>query len=215
MSSAAMVGASVFAGLVLAEINDSNIPYLLSRYSVYYFAPLTIFSLFLMSFPSEYQHFASWSNTLLDITNRYGPPGLDPGRTLPTMGAKLLCLTILISPQLRRILAHRALAWLGKVSFPLYLLHGTLMRSLLAWMLFAGKSLAPISEPGRETVMRYPLPGMAVFVIAIPVFWVSLGVCSHLWANNIEPYFGKFTKRAEDLMFGKESRPPPLPTRQD
>ena len=107
------------------------------------------------------------------------------------------------------------------------------MRSILSWLLFAGQNLIPFEEknpqppvpiPGFDNsflgseaivVMRYPLPGPAVFVTVMPIFFVILGATCHYWTSNIEPYFGIITRRAEDIMFGKETRPATLPTRHD
>lgn len=48
----------------------------------------------------------------------------------------MCCCSVLFSPPIRRTLSQEYLVWLGGVRLPLYLLHGPLMRSILAWMLF-------------------------------------------------------------------------------
>ena len=231
-----MVGVNMFAGILFAELQHSNAPGRVARYSLFTFPPLIAIALLFMSFPSEYQHFAPWSLTLFKWHVAIAPEDAELMRFWPTIGAQLLCLTIFCSPHLRRFLSHPVFLWLGKVSFPMYLIHGTLMRSLLSWLLFAGQKLSPMEEvvplprpleplPGFEdedifltetvVVMRYPLPGPAVFVSVLPIFFVVLGVTIHYWTTVIEPYFGIITKKAEDIMLGREKRAPTLPIRHD
>lgn len=126
----------------------------------------------------------------------------------------------MLSPHFRRALSNRYLLWLGKISFPLYLLHGTVMRTVLTWLLFSRSELSAMRQgAGDETklLMRYPIPGYTMFFITMPVFFVILFGLTHLWAQKVEPHFGTITKMAEDLMFGKkqQDRPTVLPVRQD
>lgn len=230
-----MVGINMFAGILLAELNNSDGPARMARYSLFLFPPLLAIALLLMSFPSECPHWAPWSLTLFKWYAYIAPQNAELMRFWPTIGAQLLCLTIICSPHLRRVLNHPVFLWLGKISFPLYLLHGTLMRSILSWLLFAGQNLTAmeaekprvqppfpghendIAQAGTETVviMRYPLPRPMVFVAVLPLFFVVLGLTCHFWTEKVEPHFGKLTKKAEDIMFGKETRPATLPVRQD
>lgn len=217
---AAIVGPNMFAGVLFAEYNHSNLPLRISRYSSFFFVPLTLLSLLMMSFPSERQHYATWSRTLLDFTIKFGPTNVEHSRFTPTLGAQLLCFTILSTPILRRVLSMPAFLWLGKISFPLYLLHGSLMRSVLAWLMFSGETLTAFEErhegqEGAVVTMKYPLPSRVKQAIVLPIFFVILGFASHYWSVKVEPHFGVITKRAEEIMFGKETKPTTLPVRKD
>lgn len=179
---------------------------------------MVIAALVLMSFPSEFHTWAPWCKVLLEWFQKVAPQNAELSRFWPTIGAQLLILTCTLSPHLRRALSHKYLLWLGKISFPLYLLHGSFMRSLLSWLLFARSKLVEMEErSGEQTYinMRYPLPSYLTFCIAAPIFFVALFTAAHYWADNVEPHFGVITKRAEDLMFGKKDRPIPLPTKQE
>lgn len=213
-----MVSVSIFCGIMLAELHHSDIPLGFAQYSIVFTIPLTVISLMLMSFPSDYQNHAAWSKFLLEWHATLAPQNAELSRFWPTLGAQLLCFTIVMSPYLRRALSLRPFLWLGKISFPLYLLHGTFMRSLLSWLLFANQRLEEMEEhQGEETfvVMRYPLPPRSTFVVVLPIYFVILFYTAHVWTQKVEPHFGTITKRAEDLMFGKEQRTTPLPVRQD
>lgn len=205
---------NVFAGVLLAEFNHSNQPLELSRYSHLLAPPLVFLSFILMSFPADFQHQAGWSRFLENLHNKIAPESADKARFWPAVGAQLLVITTICSPQLRRALSHKWLLWLGKISFPLYLLHGPFIRTVLAWLLFSKQSLTQIQEDGM-LYLRYPVPGYTTFIIVMPVFMVILLSCTHVWAVTLEPKFGVITKKAEDLMFGKKERQLPLPVRQD
>ncbi|KAL8721971.1 MAG: hypothetical protein Q9225_001446 [Loekoesia sp. 1 TL-2023] len=142
------------------------------------------------------------------------PTNAEIMRFWPTIGAQLLTFSIVMSPHTRRALSHRWLLWLGKISFPLYLLHGSFMRSILAWLLFSRQQITEIEEEGKKH-MRYPLPGTPTFLVVMPIFFVILFTATHFWAIKVEPYFGIITKTAEDIMFGKSDKTTALPVRRD
>ncbi|KAL8959538.1 MAG: hypothetical protein Q9193_003623 [Seirophora villosa] len=209
-----MVGVNVFTGILLAELNHSEYPLRLARYSPLFALPLLVVGLVFMSFPSQFQDWAPWSDRLLQWYWKIAPANAELSRFWPTIGAQVLTFSIIMSPHLRRALSHRWFLWLGKLSFPLYLLHGSFMRSVLAWLLFSRQQITEIEEEGQKH-MRYPLPGVATFMVVMPIFFVILFTATHFWAIKIEPYFGIITKTAEDVMFGKSERSSTLPVRKD
>ncbi|KAL8642332.1 MAG: hypothetical protein Q9228_000954 [Teloschistes exilis] len=210
----AMVGVNVFSGVIFAELNASEIPLRFAKWSRLFAPPLVICSLVLMSYPSQFQDWAPWSDFLTRGFMKIAPVNAEKMRFWPTLGAQLFVFTIVMSPHLRRFLSHRWFLWLGKISFPLYLLHGSFMRSVLAWLLFSRQQITEIEEEGQKH-MRYPLPGVPTFVFVMPVFFVILFTATHFWAVKVEPYFGVMTKTAEDIMFGKSERSSALPIRKD
>jgi len=62
--------------------------------------------------------------------------------------------------------------------------------------------------------MRYPQPGLLTFAIVLPIFFATLLSTSYAWAVKVEPWFGWITRKAEDVMFGKDDRSPSLPSKQ-
>jgi len=215
----AIVGLNVYCGIMLAELNYSRYPLLLSQFSPYFAPPLVLIALVFMSFPSQFHNHAPWSDMLLKWHYMVAPANAEVQRFWPSLGAQLLILTCVLSPHLRRMLSQRYFLWLGKISFPLYLLHGSIMRTVLAWLLFSRSQLVEVQEQsGQQTLvlMKYPIPGYTMFFISLPIFFVILFSLTHIWAQKVEPYFGIITKLAEDLMFGKkQERPTVLPVRQD
>lgn len=203
-----MVGINVFSGIALVELHFSPYPLLLSTYSHIFAPPLALLSLFLMSFPAEYQTFTHWSDFLFKLGEKIAPQHVEIGRFWPTIGAQLLSLTIVMSPHLRRALSHRYFLWLGKISFPLYLLHGSFMRSFMAWLLFQGQTLKSTLDEGTgRTVLRYPTPSPLRFVAAMPLFFALLFTATHFWATKIEPWFGWMTDNVQKITFARTDLP--------
>ena len=162
-----------------------------------------------MSHPSDRPDLAPWSKALQALGARLFPRQIDLGRTWGSVGCLLLIAGILVSPHARRALSHPALAWLGRVSFPVYLLHGTFMRSVLAWLVFAGQALRPFEAPGPDgkniTVQRYPQPGELRIIVSLVVSMGCMLLASHWWAARVEPIFGRITKAVEDVMTSKKA----------
>ena len=211
------MGSNVYAGILLAELSHSDYLSYFARFSPLISPPLAVIGLYLGSFPSEFHTWTPWTHQLLRLHLYIAPSVVNVSRFWPTIGAQILTFSIVISPHLRRLFSLGPLLWLGKVSFPLYLLHGTFMRTILAWMLFGNEQLVSMQETDddtQETIMveRYPAPGLTKFAIAFPIWVVILMGAVHLWANKVEPWFGWMTKRAENVMFRREDRPPMLPT---
>lgn len=179
-----------------------------------------------MSQPSDHPQSAPWSNYLETLGQKIFPPQGDLARTWGSVGSMILIIAIMISPHARRLLSRKPLIWLGKVSFPIYLLHGTFMRSLLAWFTFAGQTPQPFEIPTPEgesySVHRYPQPGSFRILLSIAVSMGCMLAAAHYWTKNVEPVFGHITKSAEDIMFGKgdggssgNSGRPMLPVKKD
>ena len=223
LSPPALVGITTFSGILLSEFSLTSTPTTLSRYSPFLTPPLTLFALTLMSFPSDLPTSAPWSTFLASIGPKIFPAQLDYGRTYGSVGAALLVFSIIISPHARMMLSSTPLRMLGKISFPIYLLHGTFLRSLLAWIMFAGKAVTTIEERQAdgtvETSQRIPLPGTARTAVAVVISMSACLVVSYWWTERVEPWFGWITKVAEERMMGKgEGGGPlksPLPYREN
>lgn len=207
-----MVGFTVLGGTLLAELNHTSYPSRLASFQSIsmVLAPfLVIVSLVLMSIPSNDAQSMPWSWNLVVLFAKIFPEQAmwDVTRVIASSGALLLCLSIMCSPQLRRLLSARPLRWLGKLSFPIYLLHAAFMRSIMAWIIFGGRPMAEFiehAEDGTEIpVMRYMQPGPVRIWIGIIVGMSSMLLAAHVWANKLEPMFGRITAWAESHMQGK------------
>lgn len=204
-----LVGYTVLGGILLAEFSTSShlakvasLPLMSTVLS-----PLiALTGLVFMSIPSSNIDGAPWSASIKNFFANSFPRSaqIQMPRLVGSTGALMLCFAILVSPHMRRALSIKPLRWLGKLSFPIYLLHGTVMRTVLAWFVFAGQPLKPfpLVPPVEEhyIIYRYAMPGTGRIAFGISVMAAFTLYASHLWANNLEPTFGRITAWAESKM---------------
>ncbi|KAL9617107.1 MAG: hypothetical protein Q9160_008097 [Pyrenula sp. 1 TL-2023] len=207
-----LVGTNVFFGMFLAELSFLPQSTISPDAAIHVQAlpfVLAFFSLILMSYPNEYTTWAPWSRLLLNIGYTIFPDSTDFGRAWPGLGAQFLCMSVMISPPLRRIFSNRWCVWVGSMSYSLYLLHGPLMRSVLAWMTFGPIALREglpdptQNEDGSWEWPILPLPKPLAFLLILPVFWAFLMYVVWLWNTRVDPLFGKATSAFERMAFGE------------
>ncbi|MCJ1460500.1 hypothetical protein MMC28_010882 [Mycoblastus sanguinarius] len=209
-----MTGMNIYFGALLAEFstqlpsssNTTKRP-LLRLLPI----PILLLGLHLSGYPEVSAEWASWSGSLAHIGDLIYPRGSEYWRYWPTLGAQLVTIAIVLSPSLQQILSHPALLWLGGLSFPLYLLHGPLIRSVLSWMLFGLRSpiyyyTKNLDGSVANTWERIPVPPGWVFCVAMPAFFIILLTIAHFWTLFVEPWCAQVTKRIEEVMYGDQSQ---------
>lgn len=205
-----MVGLTVLGGALLAEFSYTNT---LLRIAEWPFvssviAPfLALVGLWLMSVPTRDLDVLPWTQALSNLANTIWPDAFAPHLLISSIGALLLCFSILISPQLRGWLSAKQLRWLGKFSFPIYLLHGPFLASVMAWVVFLGRPFVETKNDvpaGMDVVARYTQPGNARIWFGIFISNALMLLASHAWTNKMEPAFGNITAWAENKMKGKQ-----------
>jgi hypothetical protein len=139
-------------------------------------------------------------------------------RYMAALSSVLLIVAILYSPALRRQLSHPYLVFLGGISFPMYLLHGTLIRTVLVWLLYGipqekVESIAQLNENGEIVTITITYPESFIWKIARPMAWIGWTALviflSVLWKNRIDSLSVKVGKTMEDVMSGKRPLFPP------
>ena len=205
-----MLGMNIYFGALLAEISNRLPSPSMTPQRNPFIRTLTgvalLLGLHVSGYPEVSPEWTSWSQNLAQI-GQFIFPGQDYWRYWTSIGAQLIALAVVISPRMQEMLSHPTFVWLGSVSLPLYLIHGPLVRSLLAWMLFGWQK--PVSyfsqdENGNltDSWQRRSFPDGWVFCIVLPVFLFILLWASHLWASWVEPWCAFTTKRIEEVMCG-------------
>lgn len=200
------VGPCVLFGMVLTEFHLSSWPTKLGRYAGNAIGFLVIVvALFFASTPRDNPEAAAWSLWLHDFGQQLLPPiSLDKYKVNVSFGSLLLVLGTIMSPRAQWLLSRPGFVWLGKISFPLYLLHGTFIRSAFAWVLFAGQKLG--KSRYSEDFERYPLPGRAWIAFSVFCLMVPLLITCQLWVMFAEPVFDRIITTAENIMVRKENK---------
>lgn len=165
---------------------------------------LLFIGLLFCSYPEHDAEFVPWSNALLSLSKYIFPPNHpDTPRFYTGLGLTLISLAIHFSDISKTILSNKYLLWAGKNSFAVYLLHGTLIRTILVWMLY-GIS-APKDTVGADgSVKAAPhltLGSPLWFWICIPIWFCILYYIANLWTTYVDTWAGTITKKLEKATF--------------
>lgn len=210
-----LVGLACFIGIILAELSLTSIPERLTQYRA---APIlsgwTIkLSLVLMSMPHDSPDSAAWSDFLSRLAYSWLPRDLliEPNRTIGSIGAIGVIMSVIFSPHARNILSSKPLAWLGKVSFPVFLLHPLFMQTIMPLLAFSNRWEYFMEDTGQQLtnqVARYLQRGNAMLALAVLVTITCTVITAQYWTMKIEPLFGRITEYCEDVMTGRKEVDP-------
>lgn len=180
-------------------------------------ATLACTGLLICSYPGEHPEWATWSTYMYQAAHYIFPPGVDIGKRYSAIGVDLIIFAIYISPSTKDFLANRLLLWLGKQSFAVYLVHGTLLRTVLCWMLYGitgqpwdgdivdGNGNPILDEQGQPLHPHWiPIRAPWVVGISIPAWIVLVYICAMLWTTYVDPFCAKMTQKLEKIMFEEE-----------
>src|SRR5579859_1884660 len=186
---------------------------------------LAILGLYLGSYPEEMEDQMNWSQKMHVWGVTYLPecnpflrvPHLivvNHQRLYSTIGGSFLIISLLLSPHLRHILSHRHLVFLGGISYALYLLHATLMRSLLAYIIYnipkrSERRVVVVNHLGEQvridTVVTEVWRGWGVVrSLLFGVWMVLLLMLAHLWRRRVDGISLGVAKWLEQVASGKK-----------
>lgn len=210
-----------FWGVLLADLQSHEPTTALiarrPRASAVLSSALVLLGLAIASFPESHAEWAGWSRALTRLLKALAA---DADANMPQLstglGLELVSAGIVLSPGvLQRALSSRYLLFLGRMSFAVYLLHGPLMKTTLAWMVY-GVRVPPdqIGLDGSTIVTRLTYPGHLALV-AWQVVWLPMlyGIAS-LWMAYVDPWCERMTNRlVEFVRLEASEKLPVLPTR--
>lgn len=209
----ALVGFNVYCGILLAEVSidpdvvdfASSHPYIQAVTS----ASLIILGFLFCSYPEEHAEWARWSRKMEDFGRKIFPEGAEYARFYPGMGADALATGIMFNPTAKTILSHRYLCWMGRLSWPVYLIHAPLIRTVLTWVLFGASVRPPRGQDAQGNQLPpgwLPLAKPWVVMFAVPLFYVFLYRAADLWLRYVDPWCGRVTQHFEDLVFRDDAK---------
>jgi hypothetical protein len=164
---------------------------------------LLVIGLYLSSYPEDHPEWAPWSAWLKWASTYTLPKGHDTARFFTAYGLELITLSIHFSPRLKDVLSNQYFLWLGKLSFGVYLIHGTLIRWVLVWCMYGISVPAPVQndkhewQPGPKLTSRGPL----VMTICIVPWFLLLYSLAYLWIEHVDPLCARWTAAIEKYVW--------------
>jgi uncharacterized membrane protein YccF (DUF307 family) len=206
------VGISLYGGALLAELSMIRVivNYSANRGFLYQILPFSLVFLgwYVISYPKLNPEWQVWSNSLTHVGSVIFPDGANIYAFWGVTGTLLMTTGITLSWTLQRILSHPILLWLGVQSFPIYLIHGSLVRSFLNWMLYAGTTpdINTVTDRDGAITQQFPryntAPGWR-FIIALPIFSAVLLALANVWTSTIERQCASITSWLERTICDK------------
>ena len=198
---------NIYAGIFLAELHadyGTNATTFLSKPTS---TLMIIFGLFLASFPDDNPSWTPWSRALDTVGQLIVPNGSEVNRYIISLGTTFFVFGVFFSRDARRLLSSPFINFLGRISFPIYLLHNTLIRTALSWVLYrqsiVSKGLHPVDEEGNP--MFYEVGGAFTFGVTMPLFYLLLIYVAHLWTIYVDPRCEKVVSWLSRKAFGDTS----------
>ena len=141
---------------------------------------------------------------MVEVARLIFPLETDYGRRFCALGVHFITLGLQLSPDLQDVLANDLLLALGKHSFAVYLIHGTLLRSLLVWALYGIRAQPGKASMGTDGADAAPIwlarrfSGLPfLMVTALWMVWVYY--CAGLWTTYVDVWCARLTQRLEDI----------------
>lgn len=173
--------------------------------------------LYLGSYPAESADWTGWSRglqwTFVKPQNPEGergsfliPEGTHAQRRFSSICVQLIVVSLFLAPKWQDALTNKHLQWFGKYSFAVYLVHGTILRTVGTWIIF-GISGEPWTKAGKkedgtdqDQKWLERRGGFAVF-ISIVVFVVLTYTAAYYWVKYVDSTCQRFTLWLEKVMF--------------
>ncbi|KAG7291133.1 hypothetical protein NEMBOFW57_001144 [Staphylotrichum longicolle] len=177
---------------------------------------IMLFGGFIGSYPAEHEDWRSWSQTLHNILidpagdgsrgSLIVPKGTDIQRRTSAFFIMCTAVSLFLSPLFQKLLSHRLLIWLGHHSFAVYLVHGTILRTVGIWIVYGitGEPWEPAgkNEDGtpREQEWLHP-KGRPHKMVAILVFTALTYTAAWAWMRWVDTACARATQWLEKKVF--------------
>lgn len=158
---------------------------------------ILIFSgFYIASYPESHAEWMPWSDHLTHFLTPNLPAKPDLPRFSSGIGLVLAAAGIVLSPRVQEILSSRILLFFGKMGFAVYLLHGTLMKTLLTWMLYGISIPADHkNDKGEPEMTRLHYPGHTTLLMCLVPFLPALYGAAYAWTQYVDPWCEKMTNK--------------------
>ncbi|KAF5249544.1 hypothetical protein FANTH_5137 [Fusarium anthophilum] len=198
-------------GVFMNDLHNSRlyqrISWSKSRYIPFFGFLSVAVGLFIASFPESRIDLAPWSRWQNQILSAIVPKDSEFPKFASSFGFCLLTIGGALLPGYTDILSHRVLVWLGKRSFAVYLLHGTLLRWLLTWMVY-GNALSPnlqVQQP-ESVSSKLVYAGNTWLLFCLPAWLGLLYGLAEIWTRYVDTAAERFTSQLVAYTRQEESK---------
>jgi peptidoglycan/LPS O-acetylase OafA/YrhL len=195
-------GLNIVTGMFVAELHNHYKDAATSVLPAPIPAMLIVCGMFMAGFPQDSEKNARWSHMMATMMHSITGEKTDVRRYWDHLGAATVLLGIFFSRNARRVLTSPVFNFLGRVSFPVYLLHNTFIKSVLTWMIYLPSAMNPQkNEKGEQQDLQR---GSTTHIfIAIAIFYYVLYRCAALWVKHIDPIFANLVNAATKWAYGE------------
>ena len=172
-------------------------------------ALLILIGILIWSYPHNNAEWAWWSRVMQDFMRLIGPQDqYTISRYWMSIGPSVLMLGITFSRNAQRVLTVPLFNFLGRCSFALYLLHHTMIRTVLVWMLYTRAYFTTPEVDSEGNPVELQAPSKGVFFLVMPLFYIILYAVSYMWTVYVDTFCVKIVNRLKEIMFRPEQDPP-------
>ncbi|KAF2835730.1 hypothetical protein M501DRAFT_941567 [Patellaria atrata CBS 101060] len=195
---------NIIVGMVLAEAQSEYGSRATSILPTPVPSLLIILGMFMAGYPQDVPHHAPWSNAMTRFLHPLVPSGTDVRRYWDHLGAATVMIGVFHSKNARKVLTSPLFNFLGRVSFPVYLLHNQLIKSVLTWMIYLPSAMnPPVNEKGEQQDLQRG--SLTHVLVAIAIFYWILYRLAYFWVQNIDPVLARAVDRMTEWAYGEGS----------
>ncbi|TVY44706.1 hypothetical protein LOCC1_G004622 [Lachnellula occidentalis] len=202
-------GMQFFYGAFLSDLSQcpGHVSWCQARqWTSRFLAPALIFlGLLLASYPEDEPQWIRWSAFMKETADWIFPADAKTARFYSGIGLQFVTLGIHFSPSAKTVLSNKYLLWFGKNSFAVYLLHGTLLRTVLVWLYYGMHVPADVMVEDKLERGILPLCGRVRFWFWLPIWFVILYSLANLWTKYIDAWCAKVTEKLVKYVFKEPS----------
>jgi peptidoglycan/LPS O-acetylase OafA/YrhL len=200
----ALKGLNIIFGMFVAELHNHYKDSATSVLPAPVPALMILTGMFMAGYPQDSPQNAAWSHSMSTLMHSLTHKDSDVRRYWDHLGAATVLLGIFFSRNARRVLTSPVFNFLGRVSFPVYLMHNTLIKSVLTWMVYLPSAMnPPRNEKGEQ--MDLQRGSTTHIFIAVGVFYYILYRLAALWVAHIDPVCAKIVNAATRWAYGEQS----------
>ncbi|KAF2123393.1 hypothetical protein P153DRAFT_328451 [Dothidotthia symphoricarpi CBS 119687] len=206
----ALKGLNIVMGMFVAELHNHYKDSATSILPAPVPAIMILIGMFIAGYPQDSPQNAHWSHVMQKFMHSITVEKSDVRRYWDHIGASTVLLGIFFSRNARRVLTSPVFNFLGRVSFPVYLMHNTFIKSVLTWMIYLPSAMNPQRNAKGEP-MDLQRGSRTHMVLAIIAFYYILYRCAALWVKHVDPICATIVNTATKWAYGepqqREARP--------